>query len=64
MPASGLVRPWCSSTARWSYEGPMLARRINKGLLALLERDGFGHISEAVGTDVCMIIHCAAIGIL
>jgi dihydroorotate dehydrogenase len=33
------------------YEGPMLARRINKGLLALLERDGFGHISEAVGTD-------------
>jgi dihydroorotate dehydrogenase len=33
------------------YEGPYLARRMNKGLLALLERDGFGHISEAVGID-------------
>jgi dihydroorotate dehydrogenase len=33
------------------YEGPYLARRINKGLLALLDRDGFGHISEAVGID-------------
>jgi dihydroorotate dehydrogenase len=33
------------------YEGPMLAKRINKGLLALLDRDGFGHISEAVGID-------------
>jgi dihydroorotate dehydrogenase len=33
------------------YEGPTLARRINKGLLALLARDGFGNISEAVGVD-------------
>lgn len=33
------------------YEGPMLARRINKRLLALLVRDGFSHISEAVGID-------------
>ena len=33
------------------YEGPWLAARINKGLKALLERDGFTNISQAVGTD-------------
>jgi dihydroorotate dehydrogenase len=33
------------------YEGPMLARRINRGLLALLKRDGLASISEAVGID-------------
>lgn len=33
------------------YEGPGLARRINKGLARLLERDGFANISEAVGVD-------------
>jgi dihydroorotate dehydrogenase len=33
------------------YEGPWLPRRINKGLLALLARDGFANISEAVGVD-------------
>ncbi len=33
------------------YEGPMLARRINAGLAALLERDGFANVAEAVGVD-------------
>lgn len=31
------------------YEGPLLIRKINKGLVNLLERDGFKNISEAVG---------------
>ncbi len=34
------------------YEGPGVVRRINLELLELLERDGFGHIGEAVGVDV------------
>ncbi len=34
------------------YEGPGLARRINRGLIALLDRDGFSSITEAVGADV------------
>ena len=34
------------------YEGPSLARDINEGLLDLLDRDGFDHVSEAVGTDL------------
>lgn len=33
------------------YEGPTLPRRINSGLKALLARDGFAHVSEAVGVD-------------
>jgi dihydroorotate dehydrogenase len=33
------------------YEGPTLARRINAGLLALLKRDGFASIADAVGVD-------------
>lgn len=33
------------------YEGPGLARTINKGLLSLLGRDGFANISDAVGVD-------------
>lgn len=33
------------------YEGPNINRNINKGLLALLARDGFTHISQAVGVD-------------
>ncbi len=33
------------------YEGPALARDINRGLLRLLERDGFGGIADAVGTE-------------
>jgi dihydroorotate dehydrogenase len=34
------------------YEGPALARRINEGLLDLLERDGFDSVAEAVGADL------------
>ncbi|MFB0876017.1 MULTISPECIES: quinone-dependent dihydroorotate dehydrogenase [unclassified Sphingobium] len=34
------------------YKGPYLARTINKGLKALLERDGFAHVADAVGVDV------------
>ncbi len=34
------------------YEGPTVARDINRGLLELLERDGFDSVSEAVGVDV------------
>lgn len=34
------------------YEGPYLARRINRGLKALLRRDGFTNVAEAVGADV------------
>ena len=33
------------------YEGPFVVRRINKGLLTLLKRDGFKNISEAVGVE-------------
>jgi dihydroorotate dehydrogenase len=32
------------------YEGPGLARRIAKGLIARLEREGFASIAEAVGS--------------
>ncbi|MGC1469166.1 MAG: quinone-dependent dihydroorotate dehydrogenase [Sphingorhabdus sp.] len=34
------------------YEGPFLARRINKGLAQLLQRDGFDNITQAIGVDV------------
>lgn len=33
------------------YRGPGLIRELNEGLLALLQRDGFTHISQAVGVD-------------
>ncbi len=33
------------------YEGPMLARRINRGLKTLLARDGFRNVAEAVGAQ-------------
>ncbi|MCE7795163.1 quinone-dependent dihydroorotate dehydrogenase [Sphingobium sufflavum] len=33
------------------YEGPMLARTINEGLVALLRRDGFASVADAVGVD-------------
>lgn len=32
------------------YEGPGLARRIAHGLVPLLERDGFTHLAQAIGT--------------
>jgi dihydroorotate dehydrogenase len=34
------------------YEGPTIARDINRGLLALLERDGFDSVADAVGADL------------
>ncbi|AIQ63553.1 diguanylate cyclase [Paenibacillus stellifer] len=34
------------------YEGPEVNRRLHAGLRNLLRRDGFRHISEAVGADV------------
>jgi len=33
------------------YHGPGLVKKINQGLCRLLERDGYRHISEAVGVD-------------
>ncbi len=33
------------------YEGPSLIRRINQELINLLKRDGFTHISQAIGVD-------------
>ncbi|HEY7556092.1 MAG TPA: quinone-dependent dihydroorotate dehydrogenase [Candidatus Binatia bacterium] len=37
----------------WVYEGPGVVKRINRGLLRLLERDGLKHISAAVGKENC-----------
>jgi dihydroorotate dehydrogenase len=34
------------------YEGPTLPSRINAGLVQLLKRDGFKHVSEAVGAGI------------
>lgn len=34
------------------YEGPSIARDINRGLLELMERDGFSSIEEVVGADL------------
>jgi len=34
------------------YEGPGLVKRINKGLVEMLKRDGYSSITEAVGVDV------------
>ena len=34
------------------YEGPFAARRINRGLLRLLKRDGFKDITDAVGSEI------------
>ena len=33
------------------FEGPQVVGRINRELVRLLERDGFGSITEAVGAD-------------
>jgi dihydroorotate dehydrogenase len=33
------------------YEGPLIARRINAGLLRLLKRDGLRTIGDATGLD-------------
>jgi len=34
------------------YRGPTIARDINRGLLDLLERDGFDSVADAVGADI------------
>ena len=34
------------------FEGPQVISQINRGLVALLERDGFENISQAKGSDV------------
>lgn len=34
------------------YEGPSVVKRINRGLSALLKRDGYNHVSEAVGQGI------------
>jgi dihydroorotate dehydrogenase len=33
------------------WPGPTLIPRINDGLVQLLRRDGFTHVSQAVGRD-------------
>jgi dihydroorotate dehydrogenase len=48
------IRAGASLVEVWTgmlYEGPALVRNINRGLLRLLARDGFGSIAEAVGTE-------------
>jgi len=34
------------------YRGPTIARDINRGLLSLLEQDGFDSVEDAVGADL------------
>jgi dihydroorotate dehydrogenase len=34
------------------YRGPSIAREINRGVLELLDRDGFEDVTEAVGADL------------
>lgn len=34
------------------YRGPSIARDINRGLLSLLDRDGFENVEDAVGADL------------
>jgi dihydroorotate dehydrogenase len=34
------------------YKGPGIVREINKGLIEFLKKDGFNHISEAIGIDI------------
>lgn len=36
------------------YEGPAVANSVNRELLALLQKDGLAHISEAIGKDVTL----------
>ena len=32
------------------YHGPLVVKQINEGLAQLLRRDGFDHVSQAVGS--------------
>ncbi|WP_457563383.1 dihydroorotate dehydrogenase (quinone) [Caminibacter pacificus] len=34
------------------YKGPSVVRDINLGLIELLKKDGYNHISEAIGVDI------------
>ena len=34
------------------YEGPFLAQRIVRALIRIIEREGFSHLRDAVGSDV------------
>jgi len=34
------------------YKGPGIAGEINRGLIELLKKDGFNHISEAIGIEI------------
>ncbi len=34
------------------YGGPLLVRNINEGLIQLLKKDGYSHISDAIGVDI------------
>ncbi len=34
------------------YKGPGLVGKINRGLIEFLKKDGFNHISEAIGSDI------------
>jgi dihydroorotate dehydrogenase len=48
------IRAGASLVEVWTgmiYEGPAIARNINRGLLKLLDRDGFYNVAEAVGTE-------------
>jgi dihydroorotate dehydrogenase len=42
----------------WIYEGPGAVKRINQGLLRLLERDGLKDISAAVGIGAACRPRC------
>ncbi len=35
------------------FEGPQVISEINRGLVELLKKDGFTHISQAIGVDIC-----------
>lgn len=35
------------------YEGPQLIGEINRGLVELLTRDGYNHLSQAIGAHHC-----------
>lgn len=48
------IRAGASLVEVWTgliYEGPSIVAQINRGLLRLLERDGFDNVGEAVGTE-------------
>ena len=34
------------------YHGPELIKEINEGIIELLKKDGYSHISEAIGVDI------------